>query len=397
MDRENTKDLLVRYRTGNCTEGERTLVEDWVLSQVAEPLDLSDAELLEDLLDIRARLSKELHLGRSNPTALRRWLPIAAAVALAVLVGSWLFFGDQIKLTSKIANLKSEIIVPGTNRARLTLADGRTVDLSTAQSGIIVGDEITYLDGSAVNPEAGKSERPEDHSHVGLTTYLLQLTTPKGGTYQITLPDGTKVWLNAASTLKYPSRFDENERVVELTGEAYFEVESAKKVGNRQKAVGKVIQNPFKVITNGQEIQVLGTEFNISAYADEPEIKTTLVNGAVQIVNLTSKIVNQLQPGDQSIVSEATTNIRQVETSQYTAWKSGYFSFDGTELREAMIQLGRWYDVDVIYEGQIPNMPFYGKISRSSTFDEVMDILKTGNVKFRLERRNTANRIVIIP
>src|SRR5690606_11646560 len=161
------------------------------------------------------------------------------------------------------------------NRATLTLADGRVVNLSQSQSGIIVGDGITYLDGSTVFGQgAGSTEQGTRHK--GVTTDNLQLTTPKGGTYQITLADGTKVWLNSASTLRYPSRFDGDERIVEMEGEAYFEVAPFSSKSPR----------PFLVKTENQTLKVLGTHFNVSAYADEEETKTTLVEGAVQIVNL---------------------------------------------------------------------------------------------------------------
>src|SRR5690606_18203557 len=199
-----------------------------------------------------------------------------------------------------------------------------------------------------------------------------ELSTPKGGTYQIVLPDGTKVWLNAASTLKYPSRFDGGERVIELSGEAYF-------------AVAKDVKKPFKVVSNGQEIQVLGTEFNISAYVDEAEMKTTLVAGAVQIFNRQSSIVNRLEPGEQSIIRGAFTDIQKVETERYTAWKNGYFYFKQTPFAEIMRQLARWYDIDVIYKGSIPKETFSGVMDRNLTLNDVLKLLNVFSVQVQIE------------
>src|SRR5690606_13352531 len=179
-----------------------------------------------------------------------------------------------------------EDILPGGNRATLTLADGRTINLSEAQTGIVVGDGITYLDGTGVL----------DNSASSVST-IMSLSTPKGGTYQITLPDGSKVWLNANSTLKYPSRFGGKERVVELEGEAYFDVSQQSTANSRQASFV-----PFLVKTNNQTVEVLGTEFNISAYADDPVTKTTLVEGSVKVSAHAVNASTLLKPGEQGLL-----------------------------------------------------------------------------------------------
>lgn len=318
----------------------------------------------------------EQRIRRSNPRRLWAWLPYAAAVILAVAAGTW-FFGERGQ-KSKEQVLAAADIQPGGNRAMLTLADGRTVELSEEQEGIVVGEGITYLDGSAVSPEVGKSGSPKiglgENQLPASDPRLLTLTTPKGGTYRITLPDGTRVWLNAASTLKYPSRFDGRERVVELEGEAYFEVASA-------------FHLPFKVITNSQTVEVLGTQFNISAYADEAETRTTLVEGAVAILNRESKTVNQLKPGEQSIVREAMTEVRAVDVNRYAAWKDGKIVLEGRTLPDILREVSRWYDIEISYQGRIPQGTFFGRANRGSNLGTVLRLLESADLDYSFEGR----------
>jgi len=379
MNREDVKDILTRYRTDTCTEAERQLVERWIVHGSADPLDLSDDQLLEDLLAIRLRLERDFRAEKATMTyRFRRWLPYVAAIVFLLSAGLWLF-RDQWT-GSKQPSTESQLvdIAPGGNRATLTLADGRTVNLSVAQKGIVIGDGVTYLDGSKL----------VENGNMKTASTFNSITTPKGGTYQIKLADGTTVWLNSASTLKYPSHFDKKERVVELQGEAYFDVRSIHST-----------PTPFRVITPGHAVEVLGTQFNISAYAEDVETKTTLVAGRVRVqtVGRTTNHTAVLQPGQQSTVSESGVAVNDVDVSPFIGWKDGFFIFKGTELREAMKQIGRWYNVEVIYEGFISPTPFYGKISREDTLAEVLAILKEGNINFRIEQQATSNRLVVMP
>ena len=403
MDKKNAINILARYRGGNCTEAERQLVADWVLYGAADSLDLTDAQLLEDLLDIRLRLERDLP--KETPIrnmSLRRWFPYVAAILVIGIVGTWVFWDSQT-IDQKTENVSLlEDIQPGGNRAMLTLADGRTLNLSATQSGIIISDELTYLDGTAIL----------DESLVSSTSSLMAIATPKGGTYQITLPDSTKVWLNSASKLTYPSQFDKGERIVKLEGEAYFEVSKIFKstTSQEQKSRNTTLERlPFLVKTRNQTVEVLGTQFNVSAYGDEPGVKTTLVEGSVKValVNTNRDKSNSrlsepapstiLKPGQQSIVHNEQTTVNEVDVSAFIGWKNGYFIFNGIELHDAMRQLSRWYDVEVIYEGTIPHTPFYGKISRDDTLAEVLAILKEGNVNFSIEKQGAVNRLIIKP
>lgn len=299
----------------------------------------------------------------------RRWLPyIAAASVLALLTVGYLFF---IRPDDGYRPVATSEIAPGGNRAVLTLADGRTIDLSEEQGGIIIGDGITYVDGSEISDGSQQA-----------TASLMSLATPKGGTYQITLPDGSVVWLNSASTLKYPSQFDDNERVVELEGEAYFEVTKT--------------ERPFRVATAGQTVEVLGTEFNISAYADEPETKTTLVEGKVNVsvgshpgltTNDSRLMTKVLTPGEQATTREAAIDVQKVDVAQYTAWRSGLFAFSGASVGDVMKQLERWYDIDVVYEGEIPAGTFDGKIGRNLTLQQLLRGLAQTRIQYTIEGR----------
>ncbi|GGG76786.1 iron dicitrate transporter FecR [Parapedobacter pyrenivorans] len=364
-EREEIRQLFERYKQGKCTPEERVRLHAWFNRYAAR-----EASGLDDL---QASFASR-YTGRRK---FLRWLPYAAAVVLVAGVSIGLYVSDGQKTSAD--KFVVEDIAPGGNRATLTLADGRVVDLSSKQAGIIIANGITYLDGSTVSPEVGKSENPEgrrfDMEKGSLTTDYYVLNTPRGGTYQVTLPDGTRVWLNAASTLKYPSRFEGRERVVEIEGEGYF-------------SVAKDAERPFRVISRVQEIEVLGTEFNISAYGDENTVTTTLVNGTIAVRNPASNRVAKLSPGQQSTIKGSETLVGQVETSLYTSWRKGVFSFKRTPAQDVMKQLARWYDVEVVYsDGNPPAITFSGEMGRDVSLRTVLEFLELSGIAFRLEGR----------
>jgi len=298
----------------------------------------------------------------------------------------------QERAVTEAVVVVEEDVLPGGNLATLTLADGRVIQLRTEQNGIVVGDEVTYLDGSSVN--GGKpgtvSENPSFDRMV--------LTTPQGGTYQLTLSDGTKVWLNAASTWHYPARFIGEERVVELEGEAYFDV------SHRRLADGDNQNIPFRVVSRSQTVEVLGTQFNVAAYPDEEAVWTTLVEGAVQLISSypEQSAMNKLppvilRPGEQSVVKDGRTVISSVDVSTFTAWKNGLFSFKETEMRQAMKQLARWYNVDIAYEGKIPETYFFGDIKRDKSLSHVLAVLKKSGINFKIDKQGERHRISVLP
>ncbi len=316
-------------------------------------------------------------LPRRHPRRRFALLPYTiAALLLMALTMAWLVFNSPLSNKSPFAARPALVdALPGGNRATLTLADGRTVELDEMQVGItIANDKISYRDDA------------QEIVALQAAPVGLAVSTPNGGTYQITLADGTQVWLNAASSIRYPSRFPDTERVVEIDGECYF-------------SVAKDAKRPFRVRSRGQEIEVLGTEFNVSAYADDATTKTTLVAGAIQVATdgLSVRHSRRLAPGEQSTLVGGVVQVEAVEANTYIGWKNGDFTFNGMELREAMKQLSRWYDVEIVYAGDIPPTPFHGSFSRTFTLAETLAILKEGHVNFALERHGSSTRLTVSP
>lgn len=355
--------LLDKYLAGQCTPEEARCVEE-AYRKLADSADTAvDGRRMEQAKStVRAYLRQHLD-GKQKPV--RRinpaWWWSAAAVILFSFLGVWFFAGNTDHRVASIDDIH-----PGGNRAMLTLADGRTVMLDETQSGIIVGEaDIVYQDGSS--KIAALSESVEGGGPMTLT-----LNTPRGGTYQLTLPDGSKVWLNAASTIRYPVRFGDRERTVELEGEAYFEVAKEEK-------------RPFKVLSQDQEIRVLGTEFNVSAYGEDEDTKTTLVDGTVEVVARQEAVI--LKPGQQATYNKQGVTVQSVDAAPYTAWKDGHFHFRRTPLAEIMKQISRWYDVEVVYEQGVPLETFSGKVKRDVSLKGVLNIFQWSTIDVHLEGR----------
>ena len=297
-------------------------------------------------------------------------IAVAASIIIAISTGLWFYVANQRNI-----NIQSQIvqknISPGRNTAILTLSDGKRINLSESKSAVVIdASKITYNDGTKI--EAGKPS-PE-----------LTITTPPGGTYEVHLSDGTKVWLNAASTFKFPSSFTESKyRKVEVIGEAYFEVAKDK-------------AKPFIVSSAEQEVEVLGTHFNINSYADERSIKTTLLEGRVRVSILNSSISGFLKPGMQSTLTKSGIKIYQLEhPEEAVAWKKGSFTFRRENLDQIMRKISRWYNVNIIFNDQeIKSIPFSGTITRFANVSEVLKMLElTGKVQFKIEEKTIiANR-----
>ncbi|MFC3197144.1 FecR family protein [Parapedobacter deserti] len=297
-----------------------------------------------------------------------RWVGGTAALLcvglfLFVFVNDW----SEAAPPPATATAAADPIVPGGNRATLTLADGRTITLNEEQETIAINtDNITYGDGTQLI----------EHSHQ--IDDFQQFATPRGGTYRITLSDGTEVCLNADSKLRYPLQFTGNERVVELDGEAFFDV------AEQQTAQGR---RPFLVKTKSQIVEVLGTQFNISAYRDEAAEYTTLIEGSVRISGNDRHTV-QLVPGEQGIVYEGKPHVKTVDVSVFTAWKDGYFAFSDTHIQNVMASIARWYNIDVEYDDDELDAYFGGTISRFSDFETLLETIElTGSVKFKIVGR----------
>lgn len=366
MNPELLKELFHKYLNGNCTPEEITLLENTFFRYLETRNSLpSEKQIVEAAERVRKRLSDNREysiLQKRRRTKLRYLAAAILLISISIAVTTWQI-GERHK--NQLSNPVAEDIQPGGNKAVLTLADGRKIKLNEAQPGIIVGTDITYADGTSVvdNPGPGTDTNDTDD---------LILRTPKGGTYQVTLPDGTEVWLNASSALRYPQRFAKNERVIEIEGEGYF-------------AVKKDKQRPFKVRTAEQELVVLGTAFNISAYPDETATETTLVEGAVKVASLTNQTTRKLQPGQQARLSPNGLTVHTVDTEEFTAWKNGYFVFNDATIYSILKKFERWYDIEIDEQIKLTDDLFTGKIPRNASLKSALKIVgNTSGISFQL-------------
>ncbi len=288
-------------------------------------------------------------------------------------------------------NFNVEDISPGGNRAILKIANGRAIALSETKKNITIGyNEILYGDGKEAIVLLNNAHKSNPDT--------ITISTPNGGTYQVSLPDGSRISLNAATTIKYIANTGKDNRVVFLEGEAFFDV--ATKYKTSSKSTGSaVIGNdsrkvPFKVISKNQEIEVLGTQFNVSAYEDESRVKTTLVEGTVQVK--TTKFDKLLKPGEQASTHGYKIDIKKVDTQQYTGWKDGFFYFDKSATENVLAQLARWYDLDIAYQGQIPKVRVFGIIDRNKPLGSVLKSLEKSGLKFKVTQLHGKNKLTVL-
>jgi transmembrane sensor len=328
-------------------------------------------------------------------------IAVAASVLVLLSAGTWYYFSQstnkQTATTGKNEPVIKSPIVPGSNKATLTLGDGQTIALATAQNGSLADQghmQITKTDGRLIYNRKLDSDGSFNSREIFNT-----VTTPRGGEYQITLPDGSKVWLNAASSLRFPIAFAGNERIVELTGEAYFEVNPQEQAGNSKSPVdkkGKKAKTPFivKINTpagNRNEVEVLGTHFNVMAYTDEGAIKTTLIEGKVKVTS--GNVFQTILPGEQARLNEGNIVVKNVDADDIIAWTTGFVPVAGPDVEYTMRQIARWYDVNIIYQGKKPEGSFEGKLPRSASIGNVIKLLNANNIKARL---NEKDRTIIV-
>ena len=385
--------LVKRFVNGQASEVEQDQLAIWLDTHTDEEVGDVLALAYEDYLPpdaspeteaalqrvqqrINAYMARESEIPVRSITSRRRsWLPYAAAIALLLAVGSYFFWFTQEKpvITKKDPRPVKNEIVPGGNRATLTLADGRTIDLDEATAGEIAQEgksRITKLRDGVLTYSSASAADASPNTALATNT----LSTPRGGQYRLVLPDGSAVWLNAASAITYPAAFSTNERRVSIKGEAYFEV--AKK------------NIPFVVdVEGGVSVMVLGTKFNVNAYTDEPAIKTTLIEGSVRLQSNKSVLTSlTLEPGQQGqLGNQKLVLANDPDLEAVLAWKNGFFNFNGIKLEEAMRQIARWYDVEVTYAGKIPNLSFGGSIGKNLELSEVLSGLQLMGVHFKVD------------
>jgi ferric-dicitrate binding protein FerR (iron transport regulator) len=374
MDNKQAEELLARFKAGDITEQEAEMLRFWLHhhNEIGTS-GLSEEEFLR---------ADEAMWNAIKPTPKvtlkRRLIPALAAASLVVIFSAGLYFfvkKTESKSQSPIASVQE--IKPGGNNAILTLSNGKRIVLNNAANG-----ELAKEPGIVISKMADGQliYTVKENATANTQTLINTIETPKGGQYQINLPDGTKVWLNAVSSLRFPAKFSGNERKVELSGEGYFEVAHNKKM-------------PFRVKTAGQEVEVLGTHFNINSYADDPETMTTLLEGSVRIKAAQGGSA-LLKPGQQSVLAQSKLKVDLADVDAAVAWKNGEFRFNDEKLESIMHKVSRWYNVDVVYQNeQLREDSFGGVITR---FAKVSDLLKmlelTKEVKFKIE----GNTIVVM-
>lgn len=357
-------------------------VESWLQEHGEQPLPAYDGRHWMEVAGLILNSDKLAGDPVAKPVQrvhfLHRW---GWAAAVIVLLGACAWYFNQYHQPQPapiVAGSRPPDVDPGRNGAILTLADGSQMVLDSAGNGVITRQNGT----SVILKNDGLQYSPED-AGAGEMKYNT-VTTSKGRQFRVVLPDGTKVWLNAASYLRFPVAFNTKERMVEFSGEAYFEV-------------AKNATQPFRLKVPGKiDLEVLGTVFNVNAYTNESNSYTTLVEGAVRI-SLTGKTGGAvvLKPGEQLQAGGAGMEVtRNANVEQATAWKNGLFNFEGMGLREMMRQLERWYDLEVVYEGNVPDVRFFGEMSRALKLSDVLAGLERSEVHFRLEE---GRRLVVMP
>lgn len=358
--------LIRKYRRGMASSEEVAFLDEYY-SYFDREAKISDSYSQKEKEILESKIFREIKVKIENPPVglnisgyFRKSYRYAAAIILVMLcVGALLLLE------------KTNDIGPGGSKALLTLNDGSTIVLEKAGSGSLATQGNTRI----IKQESGLLAYDAsafilgDDEIVGTNT----ITTPLGGEYQVILPDGTKAWLNAASSIKYPTSFKGKERVVEITGEVYLEV-------------SKDITKPFIVKVDGAtEIKVLGTHFNINAYPDEGVIKTTLLEGSVQVTNPSGAPVT-LSPGQQSSTdTQGRIFIQNVDIEAAVAWKNGNFQFNSLSIDEIMRQISRWYKVEVIYQSEKPQGEYSGIVSRNTNLSEVLDMLQLSGIKCKID------------
>ncbi len=382
MQESQARILIEKYRNGTLTDEERILLESWYL-KLAEQTDLTEEDT-KRLGNTIENLRPPVISGRKTPVRqILKWSAVAASVLILIALATIYrpVHRQEAAVTADVD--MNEDALPGEHRAMLILADGSSIPLDKVGRGVLAQENNVSIvktgDGEIACNVPVDSEKP-----AGRVSYN-KLETPKAGQYKVILPDGTRAWLNAASSISFPALFPPGERVVEISGEVYFEVAKLRKNGKNI---------PFRVRSGAQTVEVLGTVFNVNSYTDEETTKTTLLEGSIRVIdNVHIEKTVVLKPGQQTLLSTKTRgqtglpqlNIKEVDTGSVVAWKEGYFRFDGVGLPELMRQLSRWYDMEVIYETAVADHEFVGQIERNANLSKVLRILELGGVKFRIE------------
>ncbi|AXY73207.1 DUF4974 domain-containing protein [Paraflavitalea soli] len=405
LNEAQLKDLLDKALAGKASEAElRSLAdalkedEDFVVTdQIAAVLGSQStqhvlpsqqrvAQLADQILSADKLAAYTASAAPRQAPLIALWKKIAIAAAILAVVATISFYFLQQKKhpqTPPITHTESNIrgdVNPGNNKARLILADGSVVDLDSVAKGLLSLQGRTQISKCTDGQVSYLADDNAPKEIAGAAVLYNKIDVPRGGQYQLILSDGTQVWLNAASSLRYPVAFKGNERVVELEGEGYFEV-------------AKDAARPFSVRTTRADVQVLGTHFNVCSYAGE-DWKTTLLEGRVAVKQQAVQAL--LKPGNQAILvnnNEKLNLVSEADVSEAIAWKEGYFQYNDATIPAIMQQVSRWYDVDIVYKDTVSKRTFNGKIKRATRLSGIVKALKEGGINCAID----ANRLLVYP
>ncbi|SEW51787.1 FecR family protein [Chitinophaga arvensicola] len=371
MTKEEYLDLYERSLRGECSADELTR-----LQQYEDDFCFSDNSSDDDILKERIRQRIDTSIAREEKVKrLFPWKAAAAAAAVLLMAVSGFFYFNRglrhspVLAAKKPGTTQRQGIQPASNKAVLILADGTEIALNDRATGQLAAQGNTTINKS----DSGQlSYQLATNAPTETTPLYNTLAIPRGGQYSLTLPDGSRIWLNAASRLRYPTRFTGKDRTVELEGEAYFEIAQNK-------------QQPFIVKVKGMQVQVLGTHFNVMAYTDEATVNTTLLEGKVKLQNDRQEAV-VLQPGQEGVFSGSKGfKVVKADIEQAMSWKNGYFIFNDEDLTSIMRKISRWYNVDIEYSSDNKKLSYAGSISRFTNVTEVLNMLAlTGTVQFKI-------------
>jgi transmembrane sensor len=386
MDIHQTKELLRRYQEGNCTPRENEVIEAWYkqLIKTGEwQWNEGEKDVMQQILEtkimkqVNATEVNDKHIKSKPAVSLLRpthWWAAASVIVLFGTAGYFLFFNKKTEPTAIVKVKYQDIKAPQISKAVISLANGQKVYLDSLSNGALSIGPVKLV--KLPNGEIAYQQTPgEANGQIKYNT----LSNPRGSkVINMLLADGSKVWLNAGSSLTYPVSFHDKERKVSVTGEAYFEVfHDASK--------------PFIVNNGSVNIQVLGTHFNVNAFKDNGDLKVTLLEGSVKIKN--GNTFGILKPGEQASVNTEIKVQNDVDIEAVMGWKNGYFEFNNASLQNVLKEIARWYDVDVIYEGNNQHRSFAGEMQRDLSLSEILKILERNKVHFRIEGK----KLIVMP
>ena len=392
MQKEEVQKLVEKYLHNTATVEETEKLFHWYRAELKSDSEWN-FEFQEDEEKLKSFIFSQIDLPAATDNRFigtRKYYSIAAAASVVIFLISGLYFlynSNDVKTDLNPAKVAVTPVVndiqPGGIKAILTLSDGKKIVLDDSQNGVVLnqgGIKIHKNSQGVIEYTLIESENQKSKTEISeIQTVYNTIQTPVGGKFQLNLADGSKVWLNSASSLRFPVFFASDTREVELKGEAYFEV-------------SKNADKKFSVRSGNQTVEVLGTHFNINAYSDEPSITTTLIEGAVRVIELNSKKSQILRPGEQSKVDRE-IRIQRKDTQAEVAWKDGYFYFENASIETVMRQLSRWYGITARYESELPENHFEGAIATNLTLLEVLEILQKSNIHFRLDGKE----VVVMP